>query len=816
MAVAADVGWGWTLAQQGRTDDLRQHLQLDEPGRRAFSVEEMRKWVRVAATNDHWQTVCVLLENAPSARSREKLAARALCVAVMSGAAGTAQEILRLDPGAPLLHDDDYAYLIEVAASRGQDDVIRAFLTSRGPALLAAPISAEGEDGWLDEEDGEPARVGPCALASACAHGHLPAVQQLLAAKADAQLALIKAPHLSAEHAAPLELLLGAGMRVCQEYDGRTLLQRAVNHPSIDLRVVELLLRSKADLQQETLPCAIMFARGPERRRLASLLLQHGAPCDEAADVQVYDRHDQLGCSPLGMASFVGCVPTATLLLSAKAQPCVDDLHGAARMGHVAMLGVLVGAKADVNARASAQSEYPGCPPLFSARSPLVARFLLDSGARVLTTAPVCGSSVLHKLTEMSARLTPLTDLAATVAVLIAAKADPSTTNLANRTPLHCWARYGAAGAQEDDAGQGGDEQGGGDAVETHGLARRGAAHRNDGSVDVAAHLLAAKAGADAQDADGNTALHLCCSFVGSTTDAHVALLLRANARPDRVNFDGRTALGVLVSRDMCGEERVRVAERLLASKASPGGAPTGARDARGTADDPDATLTPLHLCCSLAGADVLGRSGCGLFPLRCVELLLAARADPNRTSAGGRTPLHVLVRRCASGSFGTADACGSATFCVTEVAHRLLGAKASVAAADHASFTPLCYLLFRAVCRRSRRLPRSYCALMARVLASGYTAAEFTGQWSPTKARVHAQVSGTYVSNRSERSRFANIGRAMVASLARTAEQGALPARTAPAGTQCTDADAGASAGADAERDVVAKRARRSPPESS
>ena len=238
------------------------------------------------------------------------------------------------------------------------------------------------------------------------------------------------------------------------------------------------------------------------------------------------------------------------------------------------------------------------------------------------------------------------------VAVCLAAGADPMGPGGYGKTPLHFAAEY----SQDRGVIQALLDAGADVNARFEGETPLQAAFQIDNSPkpDVIEALLAGGADPNARDSRGETPLH---SAAFEAEDAQIIeLLLAAGAVVDSRNYEsyhwigGRTPLHEAVS---SGADPAAV-KALLAA-----GAELEARDSRGN--------RPLHLVKTnevlalllAAGAVINARSDAGGFtPLHsaadlspaAIELLLAAGAEVNARDDYGRTPLHYIARDHDSG----------------------------------------------------------------------------------------------------------------------------------------------------------------------
>jgi ankyrin repeat protein len=289
-------------------------------------------------------------------------------------------------------------------------------------------------------------------------------------------------------------------------------------------------------------------------------------------------------CADIRDAVWEGDVETVTAILdqhpalvSGKDNAGLTPLHWAVSRGNLEMVKLLLGAKADVNARAN-----DGWTPLHEAEDEDVAELLLARGAGV-NAASSLGKTPLHAAAARGNR-----DV---VALLLAHGGEMNAKDKAGNTPVHAAVENGHADVVALLLAHGadcaiGDAAWAGDIGKLNALLK--------GQPDLVS----------SKDAAGNTALHWAA--LGGSAEA-VQALLAAKADPNAANSDGDTALHLALNG--------AVARALLA-----GGADVNARNKLGR--------TPLHMAADKGRPEV-------------AQALLAGNAEVNAKDNLLETPYH-------------------------------------------------------------------------------------------------------------------------------------------------------------------------------
>jgi ankyrin repeat protein len=357
------------------------------------------------------------------------------------------------------------------------------------------------------------------------------------------------------------------------------------------------------------------------------------------------------------------------------------SLHLAARQGHVAAAGALLDAHASVN-----HADSSGCTPLHIAvqsKKLLMMQLLLDAGADLEATDHEGRTPLL--LAAQCYQHQPTT-------LLLAAGADVAAKCAAGDTALHYACRHSSLAVVRALLGAGAPV----DAVNEQGLTPLYAVcgRGSDADARVVDAPITSGAQLSTPDEDGYLPLHVAADE-GCTKVA--ACLLRAHPALEHVNAEGLdsfTPLHLAVSsghskmvalllgagadvaaRDVAGctplheaveQQHLPIVKQLLAAGADPGAADDGERSAVSMAAARGYTAILQALVAAEQGDAAVDADAGGVTPLalaaenghaKCVEVLLAAGADPNKlygaaavtvesgSSMGGATVLHRAVQ---------------------------------------------------------------------------------------------------------------------------------------------------------------------------
>ncbi len=343
---------------------------------------------------------------------------------------------------------------------------------------------------------------GESPVSHAAAAGQLPVLEALLTRKPN--LSAVGGPGstplhraVAAGHLVIVRRLLDAGAALdARDENGRTPLHLAVSGQNLPL--LELLLAHKPalDLRDATGTTPLELALTTKQQPLAAKLIASGAQAAPAAAGVT---------TPLHLAAQNGDVTLLRNLLAAGANVKTTNEAGvtafflAAANGHLPAADLLLLAGANINER-----DTNGATALHLARQ---YRHLLP-GATVATNP----AAFLKEFRQPSdgrdrdrAEIPPWL-------YLLAAGADASLTNVAGRTPLHSWARYGP-------------------------VVSGGAG--NPFSMLIA-ELIRAGAGVNARDTNGFTALHYAA---GAGNPQFTDALVKARAGLEETNHLGQTPL---------------------------------------------------------------------------------------------------------------------------------------------------------------------------------------------------------------------------------------------------------------------------------
>ena len=372
-----------------------------------------------------------------------------------------------------------------------------------------------------------------------------------------------------------------------------TPLQNAVLRGQV--AVVQFLLEHKADLEVKdgAGKTALILAAANGQKRILELLLDKGAFLEAA---------DKTGATALHAASGRGYRAVAEVLLARKANLNAPDtfdrtpLHLAAGEGFNSVIELLL----DHGANLEAQSEGYANP----------------GSSRECWYPP----SILGSPLQMAARA----GHKATVELLLGRKANPNARNAKGHTVLHYAVAEGAPamaetllrGGAEVNAPAQGVNQGW---TPLHMAVERGSKEMVELLLtNQADPNLAIASGCDTASSPGYTALMMAAS---RNRPDLTALLLAHGANPNVQSKNGATPLGLGIRKD--GEPLV---EMLLAHQAKP------------DFQENRSLWTPLM-------------SAVEQRLVSLTELLLRAKADPNRQNADGNTALHFLAQGALRGS---------------------------------------------------------------------------------------------------------------------------------------------------------------------